>query len=70
MSTNNAPGQVFIIRHGEKLGDPKKDDDGGRHLSIKGSARAAFAWAIRCGTAAVELRRGYLCSETFCRTLS
>jgi hypothetical protein len=41
MSTNNAPGQVFIIRHGEKLGDPKKDDDGGRHLSIKGSARAA-----------------------------
>jgi hypothetical protein len=41
MSTNNAPGRVLIIRHGEKLGDPKKDDDGGRHLSIRGSARAA-----------------------------
>src|SRR6267142_7180512 len=41
MSTNTAPGQVLIIRHGEKLGDPKKDDDGGRHLSISGSARAA-----------------------------
>ena len=41
MSTNPAPGQVLIIRHGEKLGDPKKDDDGERHLSIQGSARAA-----------------------------
>jgi hypothetical protein len=41
MSTNNLPSQVFIIRHGEKLGDPKKDDDGGRHVSIRGSARAA-----------------------------
>lgn len=41
MSTNTAPGQVLIIRHGERLGDPKKDDDGGRHLSIQGSARAA-----------------------------
>src|ERR1700694_1116308 len=41
MSSNPGPGQVLIIRHGEKLGDPKKDDDGGRHLSIQGSARAA-----------------------------
>ena len=41
MSTNTGPGQVLIIRHGEKVGDPKKDDDGGRHLSIRGSARAA-----------------------------
>jgi hypothetical protein len=41
MSTNTSPGQVLIIRHGEKVGDPKKDDDGGRHLSIQGSARAA-----------------------------
>ena len=41
MSTNTPPSQVLIIRHGEKLGDPKKDDDGGRHLSIQGSARAA-----------------------------
>ena len=41
MSTNPGPSQIFIIRHGEKLGDPKKDDDGGRHLSVPGSARAA-----------------------------
>ncbi len=41
MSTNNQPSQIFIIRHGEKVGDPKKDNDGGRHLSIRGSARAA-----------------------------
>lgn len=40
MSTVSKPGQVLIIRHGEKVGDPKKDDDGGRHLSIQGSARA------------------------------
>jgi hypothetical protein len=25
------PKQVLIIRHGEKVGDPKKDDDGGKH---------------------------------------
>jgi hypothetical protein len=41
MSAIPAPKQVLIIRHGEKVGDPKKDDDGGRHLSIRGSARAA-----------------------------
>src|SRR5712671_5509767 len=41
MSTTTQPSQVLIIRHGEKLGDPKKDNDGGRHLSIRGSARAA-----------------------------
>ncbi|MDX6384464.1 MAG: hypothetical protein QOK48_2037 [Blastocatellia bacterium] len=41
MSTTNQPNQVLIIRHGEKVGDPKKDDDGGRHLSVRGSARAA-----------------------------
>jgi len=35
------PNQVLIVRHGEKLGDPKKNNDGGRHLSIQGSARAA-----------------------------
>ena len=40
MSTTR-PNQVLIIRHGEKVGDPKKDDDGGRHLSVQGSARAA-----------------------------
>lgn len=41
MSAPQGPNQVLIIRHGEKIGDPKKDDDGGRHLSIRGSARAA-----------------------------
>jgi len=41
MSTIAGPSQVLIIRHGEKAGDPKKDDDAGRHLSIQGSARAA-----------------------------
>jgi hypothetical protein len=41
MSTNTGPSEIFIIRHGEKLGDPKKEDDGGRHLSVQGSARAA-----------------------------
>src|SRR5687768_11876740 len=38
---SKGPKQVLIIRHGEKLGDPKKDDDGGNNLSIRGSARAA-----------------------------
>jgi hypothetical protein len=41
MSTNTGPSQVLVIRHGEKLGNPRKEDDGGRHLSIQGSARAA-----------------------------
>ena len=41
MATDTRPGQVLIIRHGEKVGDPKKEDDGGRHLSVQGSARAA-----------------------------
>jgi hypothetical protein len=41
MSMSTLPGQVLIIRHAEKIGDPKKDNDGGRHLSIRGSARAA-----------------------------
>jgi len=40
------PAQVLIIRHGEKVGDPKKDDDGGRHLSIRGSARASALPAL------------------------
>ena len=38
MSTG--PSSVLIIRHGEKVGDSKKDDDGGNDLSIQGSARA------------------------------
>jgi hypothetical protein len=46
VSMIKGPSQIFIIRHGEKLGDPKKDDDGGRHLSIQGSARAAAVPAL------------------------
>ncbi|PYS23759.1 MAG: hypothetical protein DMF72_08180 [Acidobacteria bacterium] len=49
MSTNTRPSQVLIIRHGEKVGDPKKDDDGGRHLSIRGSARAAALPSLFAG---------------------
>jgi hypothetical protein len=41
MSATSGPKQVLIIRHGEKVGDPKKDNDGGRNLSVRGSARAA-----------------------------
>ena len=37
---SKGPKQVLIIRHGEKVGDPKKDDDSGNNLSIRGSARA------------------------------
>jgi hypothetical protein len=37
------PSKVMIIRHGEKLGDPVSDDDGGKHLSLQGSAGAAVA---------------------------
>ena len=40
MSTNS-PKHILIIRHGEKLGDPKSDKHGGPDLSIRGSARAA-----------------------------
>lgn len=46
MNTTPGPKQIFIIRHGEKVGDPKKDDDGGRNLSVRGSARAAALPAL------------------------
>jgi hypothetical protein len=46
MSTTLGPKQIFIIRHGEKVGDPKKDNDGGRNLSVRGSARAAALPAL------------------------
>lgn len=46
MSSNNFPAQVLIVRHGEKIGDPNKDEDGGRHLSIQGTARAAALPAL------------------------
>ena len=35
------PSLVMIIRHGEKPGNPADDTNGGTHLSILGSARAA-----------------------------
>ena len=34
------PAQVYIIRHGEKLGDPSDDTGGSRDLSIRGATRA------------------------------
>lgn len=46
MSPTSGPKQVLIIRHGEKVGDPKKDNDGGRNLSVRGSARAAALPAL------------------------
>ena len=42
MTTTPAfPAAVYLIRHGEKVGDPADDGDGGPDLSIRGSARAA-----------------------------
>jgi hypothetical protein len=35
------PKMVIVIRHGEKPGDPDDEKDGGPHLSILDSARAA-----------------------------
>ena len=37
----NGPDTIYLIRHGEKLGDAGDDKDGGPHLSIRGAARAA-----------------------------
>ena len=37
----SVPAQVLIIRHGEKLGNPSDDTDGGPNLSVRGSSRAA-----------------------------
>jgi hypothetical protein len=39
--TTSGPQTLYLIRHGEKLGDPGDDKDGGPHLSVRGSARAA-----------------------------
>ena len=41
MSEGTYPTQVYIIRHGEKLGDSSDDKSGGPNLSIRGAARAA-----------------------------
>ena len=37
----SGPTVIYVIRHGEKLGDPSNDSEGGKHLSMRGSARAA-----------------------------
>jgi hypothetical protein len=63
MSGKSFPNEVYIIRHGEKIADPKKNDDGGRHLSILGSARAAavpslFAPAMPQPTCKLDPRAG------------
>ncbi len=42
MSTGSLPATVYIVRHGEKLGDPSDDGDGIVDLSIRGSARAGY----------------------------
>jgi hypothetical protein len=39
--SNNFPSCIYIVRHGEKLGDATNDKKGGPDLSIQGSARAA-----------------------------
>jgi hypothetical protein len=41
MSSNAGPSTIYLIRHGEKLGEPGNEKDGGPHLSVRGSARAA-----------------------------
>ena len=41
MNSNSDPSVVYLIRHGEKLGDASSDKDGGPDLSVRGSARAA-----------------------------
>lgn len=40
MNSNSDPSAVYLIRHGDKLGDPSNDKDGGPDLSVRGSARA------------------------------
>jgi len=41
MNGSGGPDTIYLIRHGEKLGDPDNDKDGGPDLSMRGSARAA-----------------------------
>lgn len=58
------PRLVLVIRHGEKPGSADDDKDGGPHLSIRGSARAA---ALPCLFIPGDQRasdRKELCCET------
>lgn len=41
MTAVRGPNTIYLVRHGEKLGDPGNDKDGGVHLLMRGSARAA-----------------------------
>ena len=41
MDSSSDPSVVYLIRHGEKLGDANNDKDGSPDLSVRGSARAA-----------------------------
>ena len=41
MNSDSDPGVVYLIPHGEKLGDASNDKDVGPDLSVRGSARAA-----------------------------
>ena len=64
------PSKVFLIRHGEKLGDAGGDESGGPYLSLRGSARAAaiptlfmpaspeFDCKIKAGSASFEATYG------------
>jgi hypothetical protein len=40
VNTGTVPAVVYLIRHGEKLGNPADEKQGGPHLSVLGSARA------------------------------
>jgi hypothetical protein len=51
------PLTIYIVRHGEKLGDPANDNDSSREISIRGSARAAAlpSLFVRATTPPTEL---------------
>ncbi len=53
--SSRGPKEVLIIRHGEKLGDPTDDAEGGPNLSIRGSARAAALPSLFVPAAPAEL---------------
>jgi hypothetical protein len=54
------PLTIYIVRHGEKLGNPATDTDSSREISIRGSARAAALPSLfpRATTPPTELSCG------------
>src|SRR6478752_1084661 len=58
MSSKGGPATIYLIRHGEKLGDPGNDKDGGPHLSVRGSARAAAIPLLFTPTSVVSGSQG------------